>query len=147
MFSIQNMLEEYSSKNFRLNHDMFLYLKIYQNWNKIMGDTLSKICAPAFFKNNVLTVTVSDSAWANELMMKRVAIFKNIQKEINITVNELRTRIGDITTEIKEEKNVESYITDEDMKWIDKVVSESNIEDEKMQKLFSSLLRNVVKNR
>lgn len=146
MFTIQNTLEEYSGNKLNSNYDLFCYLKIAQKWNKIMGSTLSRVCAPAFFKNHILTITVLDSAWANELTMKKTNIFRNIQEETRVTVNDLRTRIGEIYNESKEDLcKKEKYITDEDMKWIENVLEKSNIEDEKLNDMFYSMLRNIIK--
>ena len=100
MHTIQNILNEYSKKNINL----FGYLKIAQKWNIIIGETLSKICYPSFLKNGVLTLTVADTVWANEISMNRLNIFKNIKKETDIIVSELRTRVG----EIENEENINS---------------------------------------
>ena len=61
MHTIENILNEYSKRNVNL----FAYLKIAQKWNIIIGETLSKICYPSFYKNGILTLTVADSVWAN----------------------------------------------------------------------------------
>ena len=80
MHTIENILNEYSKRNINL----FAYLKIAQKWNIIIGETLYKICYPSFYKNGVLTLTVADSVWANEISMNRLNIFKNIKKETDI---------------------------------------------------------------
>ena len=100
MHTIENILNEYSKRNINL----FAYLKIAQKWNIIIGETLSKICYPSFYKNGILTLTVADSVWANEISMNRLNIFKNIKKETDIIVSELRTRVG----EIENEENINS---------------------------------------
>lgn len=92
MHTIQNILNEYSKKNISL----YGYLQIAQKWNIIIGETLSKICYPSFFKNGVLTLTVIDTVWANEISMNRLNIIKNIKKETDIIVVEIKTRIGEI---------------------------------------------------
>ena len=92
MHTIQNILNEYSKKNINL----FGYLKIAQKWNIIIGETLSKICYPSFFKNGVLTLTVADTVWANEISMNRLNIIKNIKKETDIIVVEIKTRVGEV---------------------------------------------------
>ena len=45
----ENILNEYSKRNINL----FAYLKIAQKWNIIIGETLSKICYPSFYKNGI----------------------------------------------------------------------------------------------
>ena len=92
MHTIKNTLEEYSDNKLYQNINLASYIKISQKWNDIMGEVLSKICYPLFFRNAVLTIAVRDSVWANEIFMNRANIFKNIKKETNIEVVELKTR-------------------------------------------------------
>ena len=146
MHTIQNILNEYSKKNINL----FAYLKIAQNWNIIIGETLSKICYPAFFKNGILTLTVADTIWANEISMNRLNIIKNIKKETDIIVVEIKTRIGEINinelnnnNKINISKNKSNnQISEEHKKWISKVMKESNIEDKRIEEMFYKILIN-----
>ena len=149
MHTIENILNEYSKRNINL----FAYLKIAQKWNIIIGETLSKICYPSFYKNGILTLTVADSVWANEISMNRLNIFKNIKKETDIIVSELRTRVG----EIENEKNINSIdkniydnqniskneISEKHKNWILEVIKESNIDDKKIEDIFYRILENV----
>lgn len=148
MHTIQNILNEYSKKNINL----FAYLKIAQNWNIIIGETLSKICYPAFFKNGILTLTVADTIWANEISMNRLNIIKNIKKETDIIVVEIKTRIGEININdlnnnndnkinISENKS-NNQISEEHKKWISKVMKEANIEDKRIEEIFYRVLIN-----
>ena len=147
MHTIQNILNEYSKKNINL----FAYLKIAQNWNIIIGETLSKICYPAFFKNGILTLTVADTIWANEISMNRLNIIKNIKKETDIIVVEIKTRIGEININdlnnndnkinISENKS-NNQISEEHKKWISKVMKEANIEDKRIEEIFYKILIN-----
>ena len=147
MHTIQNILNEYSKKNINL----FGYLKIAQNWNIIIGETLSKICYPAFFKNGILTLTVADTIWANEISMNRLNIIKNIKKETDIIVVEIKTRIGEINindlnnndNKINISKNKSNnQISEEHKKWISKVMKEANIEDKLIEEIFYKILIN-----
>ena len=149
MHTIENILNEYSKRNVNL----FAYLKIAQKWNIIIGETLSKICYPSFYKNGILTLTVSDSVWANEISMNRLNIFKNIKKETDIIVSELRTRVGEIENEeninsidknIYDNQNIsKNEISEKHKNWILKVIKESNIEDKKFEEIFYRILENV----
>lgn len=147
MYTIENTLYEYS--NIKLNQNRFLsnYLKISQKWVKIMGETLSKICVPSFYINGILTITVIDSVWANEIFLKRTNIFKNIEKETNIIVTELKTRIGEIENYIhnKEKNNINNIknISKEHKEWVSKTLCDSKIEDDKMKELFYNVLLNL----
>lgn len=149
MHTIENILNEYSKRNVNL----FAYLKIAQKWNIIIGETLSKICYPSFYKNGILTLTVADSVWANEISMNRLNIFKNIKKETDIIVSGLRTRVGEIENEennnsidknIYDNQNIsKNEISEEHKNWILEVIKESNIEDKKIEEIFCRILENV----
>ena len=149
MHTIENILNEYSKRNINL----FAYLKIAQKWNIIIGETLSKICYPSFYKNGILTLTVADSVWANEISMNRLNIFKNIKKETDIIVSELRTRVGEIENEeninsidknIYDNQNIsKNEISEEHKNWILEVIKESNIYDKKIEEIFYRILENV----
>lgn len=149
MHTIENILNEYSKRNVNL----FAYLKIAQKWNIIIGETLSKICYPSFYKNGILTLTVADSVWSNEISMNRLNIFKNIKKETDIIVSELRTRVGEIENEeninsidknIYDNQNIsKNEISEKHKNWILEVIKESNIEDKKFEEIFYRILENV----
>ncbi len=149
MHTIENILNEYSKRNINL----FAYLKIAQKWNIIIGETLYKICYPSFYKNGVLTLTVADSVWANEISMNRLNIFKNIKKETDIIVSELRTRVGEIENEeninsidknIYDNQNIsKNEISEKHKNWILEVIKESNIDDKKIEEIFYRILENV----
>ena len=149
MHTIENILNEYSKRNINL----FAYIKIAQKWNIIIGETLSKICYPSFYKNGILTLTVADSVWANEISMNRLNIFKNIKKETDIIVSELRTRVGEIENEeninsidknIYDNQNIsKNEISEKHKNWILEVIKESNIDDKKIEEIFCRILENV----
>lgn len=146
MHTIQNILNEYSKKNINL----FGYLKISQKWNIIIGETLSKICYPAFFKNGILTLTVADTIWANEISMNRLNIIKNIKKETDIIVVEIKTRVGEINinkSNNNENNNIEenksnNEISEKHKKWISEIMNETNIEDKRIEEIFYNILLN-----
>ncbi|MBW5397840.1 DUF721 domain-containing protein [Brachyspira pilosicoli] len=140
MKEIIDILNEYSNKK---NSNLYSYLKIANKWNIIMGDVLSKICYPSFFRNGILTVNVIDSVWANEIMMNKIKIFNNIKNETNIVVYNLVTRIDDVNNNFENntKKNyVKKIVTEEHKKWADETMKESNIEDEKMREKFYNIL-------
>lgn len=141
MKEIIDILNEYSNKR---NTNLYSYLKIANKWNIIMGDVLSKICYPSFFRNGILTVNVIDSVWANEIVMNKIKIFNNIKNETNIVVYNLVTRIDDVNNNNFENNAKNNYIkktiTEEHRKWADKTIKESNIEDEKMREKFYNIL-------
>ena len=141
MKEIIDILNEYSNKR---NTNLYSYLKIANKWNMIMGDVLSKISYPSFFRNGILTVNVIDSVWANEIIMNKIKIFNNIKNETNIVVYNLVTRIDDVNNGFDNNNIKNNYIkktiTEEHRKWADKTIKESNIEDEKMREKFYNIL-------
>lgn len=141
MKEIIDILNEYSNKR---NTNLYSYLKIANKWNIIMGDVLSKICYPSFFRNGILTINVIDSVWANEIAMNKIKIFDNIKNETNIVVYNLVTRIDDVNNNFENNNIKNNYIkktiTEEHRKWADKTIKESNIEDEKMREKFYNIL-------
>lgn len=142
MKEIIDILNEYSNKK---NSNLYSYLKIANKWNIIMGDVLSKICYPSFFRNGILSVNVIDSVWANEIMMNKIKIFNNIKNETNIVVYNLVTRIDDINNNNFDNNNtkknyVKKTVTEEHKRWADETIKESNIEDEKMREKFYNIL-------
>ena len=144
MYTIKNTLEE-NRKSYQ-NINLSNYIKISQKWNDIIGEVLSKICYPSFFRNGILTVIVKDNVWANEIFMNRTNIFKNIKKETNIEVVELKTRIGEISNidNNKPKEDVEknnNNLTKEHKEWMENVIKESNIKDERMKEMFFNILK------
>ena len=141
MKEIIDILNEYSNKR---NTNLYSYLKIANKWNIIMGDVLSKICYPSFFRNGILSVNVIDSVWANEIMMNKIKIFNNIKNETNIVVYNLVTRIDDINNNNFDNNTKKNYVkktvTEEHKRWADETIKESNIEDEKMREKFYNIL-------
>ena len=145
MHTIKNTLEEYSNRKLYHNINLSNYIKISQKWDDIIGEALSKICYPSFFRNGILTIIVKDNVWANEIFMNRTNIFKNIKKETNIEVVELKTRIGEVNNNYnnKPEESIKKnkIITKEHKEWIDNVIEESNIKDERMKEIFFNILK------
>ncbi|WP_297277968.1 DUF721 domain-containing protein [uncultured Brachyspira sp.] len=145
MHTIKNTLEEYSNRKLYHNINLSNYIKISQKWDDIIGEVLSKICYPSFFRNGILTIIVKDNVWANEIFMNRTNIFKNIKKETNIEVVELKTRIGEVNNNYnnKPEESIKKnkIITKEHKEWIDNVIEESNIKDERMKEIFFNILK------
>ena len=145
MREIKNILEEYSNIKSYQNINLANYIKISQKWDDIMGEVLSKICYTSFFRNSVLTVTIIDSVWANERFMNRSNILKKKKKETNIEVTELKTRIGEVNNRVQEipktEKTTKKEIRKEHKEWIDNVIKESNIQDERMKEIFYNILK------
>ena len=83
--------------------------------------------------------------------MNRLNIIKNIKKETDIIVVEIKTRVGEININdlnnndnkinISENKS-NNKISEEHKKWISKVMKEANIEDKRIEEIFYKILIN-----
>lgn len=56
--------------------------EIKKNWRRVIGDSLSRKTSPARLRNKTLCVTVSSSAWMNELSFHKREILKKISEVI-----------------------------------------------------------------
>ena len=146
MNTIKNILNEYSNRKLYQNVNLSNYIKISQKWNDIMGEVLSKICYPSFYKNGTLIITVRDNVWANEIIMNKLNIFNNIKKETFIAVNDIRTKIGNINNDIQLNNNskkiIDKIVTKDHKKWINDIIEASQIKDERMKDIFYNILKN-----
>ena len=146
MNTIKNILNEYSNRKLYQNANLSNYIKISQKWNDIMGEVLSKICYPSFYKNGTLIITVRDNVWANEIIMNKLNIFNNIKKETFIAVNDIRTKIGNINNDIQLNNNskeiIDKIVTKDHKKWINDIIEASQIKDERMKDIFYNILKN-----
>ena len=52
--------------------------EIKKHWRRVIGDSLSRKTSPARLRNKTLCVTVSSSAWMNELSFHKREILKKI---------------------------------------------------------------------
>lgn len=146
MFTVKSILNEFSNRNYRGNYNLICYIKISEQWQQIVGETLSSICYPSFYVNNILTIKVKDSAWANEILMKQIQIFRNIKKYLSIEVTSLRTQIANIEKNDSEYKNIIKKLDTRDMtekenKWIDDVIENSNIDDDIIKEKLVNILK------
>lgn len=147
MDTIKTALEEYSGNKLKNNHNLLSFIKIVGSWDIIVGATIYRICTPSFYFNHILTITVVDSIWANELTMKQVVIIKNIKNTTGLEVSSIKTRIGEVLRNEIRVKNREQsnnkVISDLNKKWIDKTLSDANIEDEEIRSMFMNTLRSI----
>ncbi|MFZ3072589.1 MAG: DUF721 domain-containing protein [Thermodesulfobacteriota bacterium] len=60
--------------------------EIRKNWQRIIGDSLSRKTLPARLRNKTLCVSVSSSAWMNELSFHKKEILKKINEMLGKTV-------------------------------------------------------------
>ena len=148
MNTMKSMLEEYSKTKLKNNYNLQSFIKIVENWERIVGVTVYKICVPNFYYNNIVNITVLDSIWANELMMKQVTIIKNIKNITGLEVVSIRTKIGEIERDdnviVNKNKETEHRVISEDNKqWIFNTMTDANIENEEVKNMFENALREI----
>ena len=148
MNTMKTVLEEYSRTKLKNNYNLQSFIKIVENWERIVGPTVYKICIPNFYYNHVVNITVLDSIWANELIMKQVTIIKNIKNITGLEVVSIRTKIGEIERpeRIVVNKSKESehkVISEENKKWIFNTMTDANIENEEVKNMFETALREI----
>lgn len=153
--NIEDVVKEFSSKSSYGNVSLAAFYKISMAWNTIVGITLAKICQPTYYDSRrILTIVVADSTWANEIMFSKSAVIKKIDDTLNIKVQNITTRIGDIKKALditdKEKSNVindklleQKTITEQEQGWIDDIVG--NIENKELREKLSSTLSVYVK--
>src|SRR3990172_3936186 len=72
--------------------------EIRKNWQLVMGDSLSRKTLPGRLRNKTLYVTVSSSAWMNELSFHKREILKKIGEIIGKdAVTEIIFKPGNVT--------------------------------------------------
>ena len=64
--------------------------KIYENWNKIIGQELSRECKPLKIERNFLIVRVNHPQWRQALIYNKHIIKNNIARRIKINLDEIR---------------------------------------------------------
>lgn len=83
---------------------------IKSNWNKIVGDNLSKKSIPTYLKKDILYISVENSAWLQEMRFLKKNIINNTNLFLNgIYVNEINFKINLINKkniEIKEDEDI-----------------------------------------
>ena len=86
---IKNILKSYQSSS---NSNM---IRIWKFWNNAVGSAVAENAQPATFKKDVLTVTVSCSAWIHHLhFLKKEIISKlnlNLEKKL---IQQIKFKVG-----------------------------------------------------
>lgn len=75
-------------------------IKVCQSFEKVMPglfdgkDLINQYVSPAYFKNSVLVVSVENSAWAQEVIMRKTEIIKEVNYQMGREiVKNLRTKL------------------------------------------------------
>ena|SRR3989338_160578 len=69
---------------------------IEARWSKIVGEAGFKHSRPVVFKKNVLSVSVDNSVWLQELSMQKRKILKGLQRELGKDkISDIQFKIGE----------------------------------------------------
>ena len=69
--------------------------KIWELWQKSVGETIAKEAKPGAFKDGILIVHVSSSVWMHQLTFLKQEIVRKLNSELNCEiVRELKFKIG-----------------------------------------------------
>ena len=82
--------------SYQLRDRVGQYLPL-QNWNEIVGEELAKVTAPEkIIRQRVLVIRVLDSAWAQELALRKEELLKKLLAFApELTVSEIQFVTGD----------------------------------------------------
>ncbi len=144
--NIEEIVKEFSSKSSYGNVSLAAFYKISVAWDMIVGTTLTNICQPVYYGRQVLTIVVADSTWANEIMFSKSGIIKKIDDMLDIKVQNITTRIGDVGKASTEEKSnaisdvllEQKVLSEQEQGWVESIAG--NIENKELrEKLISTL--------
>jgi len=72
-------------RKYNLNDQLDQFF-IFDNWEKIVGKTLSKNCKPQKIEGRTLYLNVKNSIWRQELSQKQSELLKMITKNVKTDV-------------------------------------------------------------
>ena len=72
-------------------------MQVWQTWDRVVGDVVSKNARPAAFKGRMLLVYVTSSAWVHQLQfLKKEIIFKLNEALGKTLIDDLKFKIGPV---------------------------------------------------
>jgi hypothetical protein len=75
-------------------------IKIWNVWDNVVGETISRHARPSKIQKGVLTVKVSDSVWLQDLKFQAEAIRQSLNLELkNEAVTKIKFKVGDVVDE------------------------------------------------
>jgi hypothetical protein len=124
--------------------------KIWEVWDDAVGAVVARNAQPESFRNRVLFVTVSSSAWMQQLQFLKEQIVEKLNQSLGKTIiKRISFRLGTIPSpsplesEIKEESSRPQEIDPEDIERIEKTVSA--LKDDETKELVRNLMVREVK--
>ena len=70
-------------------------VRIWEIWDRVVGDKIAAHSRPSKIKNGILTVKVTDSIWLQELEFMEERIREKINSELNReNVSKIKFRVG-----------------------------------------------------
>src|SRR3989304_7355933 len=117
--------------------------EIKKNWQRVIGDSLSQKTSPARLRNKTLCVTVSSSAWMNELSFHKREILKKIGEIIGKdAVTEIIFKPGNVkaTENSVKSERPKRELTHGEKLFIEKITS--GIKDPELRKALKKAMEN-----
>lgn len=122
----------------------FTQYKAFEKWDEIVGKHIAQFSQPHSIQGNTLIVTVTSSAWMNELQMMKMELLEKISTATNSQlINNIRFKIGTIDKNIKglveyQLPNI-TELTDEQKKFIEN--STKNLKDTETADIISHVMQ------
>lgn len=83
-------------QNFRTDDDIHM-TRIWDTWEEAVGEPIARNAKPYAFKDNILIVHVSSSAWMHQLSFLEKDMLANLNRQITpVTIKHIRFKIGKI---------------------------------------------------
>lgn len=117
----------------------FRGLRIFEVWDTLMGEEISKNAQPVSINQGRLVVSVRNSIWMNELQFSKLKIRSKLNRELGKdTITDVTFRIGPILEKKREEPAMPSRkaLDSKSMERINRMVA--SIEDEQLRKLLKN---------
>lgn len=115
---------------------------IMSNWNKIVGDKISNIATPAKTIGKTLYVTVSSSAWMEELKYLKTDMMDKINKILGAdAISDIVFKLGHIdrVRVLKKQDSISRRsLTSEEKMTIDRLTSD--LKDEELKGIIAGII-------
>ncbi|MGC8971309.1 MAG: DUF721 domain-containing protein [bacterium] len=91
-------------------------------WKRVVGDYIANFTHIAYYKDGMLFVNVPSPVWITELSTRSQEIIEQLNKEIDIPINEIKFNVYSFDIKSKKEVNLDD-LTEDDIEYINSIVS------------------------
>lgn len=83
-------------------HRQWELFRLVKSWERLLGDPLSKVTYPAFFRSNVLWLFVENSAWMQQVQFVKLDILAAVKKALpEVDIEDIRFMLDPGTERIQ----------------------------------------------